>query len=198
MKRKIFCAVWTWTWIMGLSLTAFAQRMLIPVGKVVGLSLEEGSVTVAAFDDILGGAAREAGIQIGDEIVSVDGREIDSAEDLHGALMCSDGRVELVLRRRGQEQQVTMSPAITPDGPKLGVMIREGITGIGTVTYYDPAGACFGALGHGVSDNRGQVCQMESGAIYLATVAGIRAGIPGKPGQLRGALQDGNVLGIRI
>ena len=195
MKRKVMAVFWCWAVTVSLSVTAFAQRMLIPVGKVVGLSLTEGSVTVAAFDDTLGAAAREAGIQIGDEIVSVDGQQIDSAADLHQAMLRSGGRVELVLRRGDRERKVTMEPAITADGPKLGVMIREGVTGIGTVTYYDPQKQCFGALGHGVSDSRGMLCQMEQGRIYEATVAGIRAGIPGKPGQLRGAVTDGKAAG---
>lgn len=195
MKRKIFAAGWTVVLAISLSLTAFAQRMLIPVGRVVGLSLAEGSVTVAAFDDTLGVNARDAGIQIGDEIVSVNGETIDSASDLHQALTSSDGSVEIVLSRKGNEQKVKLCPAVTSDGPKLGVFIREGVTGIGTVTYYDPDGECFGALGHGVSDSRGRLCQMRYGNVYEATVCGVKMGKVGQPGQLKGAVSDEKPMG---
>lgn len=190
MKRRIFGAVWAFFLGLAVSVTAFAQQMLIPVGKVVGLSLAEGSVTVAAFDDALGVGAREAGIQIGDEILSVDGKTIDSASDLHKALVSSDGGVDILLSRKGSEHHVRMRPEVTADGPKLGVYVREGITGIGTVTYYNPETGVFGALGHGVSDNRGNLCQMRYGNVYEATVAGIRAGKPGQPGQLKGSVSS--------
>ena len=195
MKRKFFAAGWAAVLAVMFSVTAFAQRMLIPVGEVVGLSLAEGSVTVAAFDDTLGAGAREAGLQIGDEIVSVDGKPIDSASDLHRALESSDGTVELTLSRKGTEHSVRLSPAVTADGPKLGIYIREGVTGIGTVTYYDPENQCFGALGHGVSDSRGKLCQMRYGNVYEASVAGVKMGKPGQPGQLKGAVSGETPMG---
>ena len=68
----------------------------------------------------------------------------------------------------------------------LGLYLREGVTGIGTVTYLNPDSGEFGALGHGVSSSAGQICDMESGEVYAARVVGVRKGAPGAPGQLRG------------
>ena len=48
--------------------TAWAE-MLIPVGQVVGLEIGDDSVIVAAYDEALGNAARDAGLLIGDEIL---------------------------------------------------------------------------------------------------------------------------------
>ena len=45
--------------------TAAAAELLVPVGKVVGLELGEGTAVVAAFDDSLGNAARESGLYAG-------------------------------------------------------------------------------------------------------------------------------------
>ncbi len=188
MKRNLMRLAWTAAVLAALCPAVFAQQMLIPVGEVVGLALEEGTVTVAAFDEECGGLARAAGIQIGDEILSVDGMEIDQTEDLHRALAQSDGTVELRLRRRGKEQTVVLSPAVTDQGPRLGIFLREGVTGIGTVTYYDPDSGTFGALGHGVSNSRGQLCQMRRGSVYRATVAGVKRGLAGQPGQLQGSV----------
>lgn len=195
-KRKLLAAVWSAVLIPALCLSVYARQLLIPVGRVVGLSLAEGSVTVAAFDDTLGGPAREAGIQIGDEILTLDGMTIDSGDDLHRALSRSGGTVELVLSRHGEEYTITLCPCVTSEGPKLGIFIREGITGIGTVTYYDPDEDCFGALGHGVSDSRGKLCQMRYGNVYAATVSGVRIGKIGAPGQLKGAVEDTSPIAI--
>lgn len=172
-----------------------AAQLLIPVGQVVGLSLSEGTVTVAAFAEDCGAGAREAGLQIGDEILAIDGRPVDSAQDLYEALKRSGGTVTVAVCREGKEQQLRLEPAITEEGPRLGVYIREGISGIGTVTYYDPGSGTFGALGHGISDSRGNVAPMEGGWVYKAAVESVRRGQCGEPGQLKGAVQSQTALG---
>lgn len=195
MKKSFFRAAVFLTLTLCLSISAFAARMLIPVGKVVGLRLREGSVTVVAFDDTLSTSAINAGMQIGDDIQKIDDVPIDCAQDLHDALSRSDGRVRVTLERRGRIHQIAVSPAITSQGPRLGVFVREGISGIGTVTYYDPEQGDFGALGHGVSDEQGQLADMTDGSIYPATVSSVRQGFAGKPGQLGGTLKASVPIG---
>ncbi len=182
--------------LLALSPRALAAQMLIPVGKVVGLSVLDGSVTVVAFDDSLGESAKAAGLQIGDDILQAGGREIHSVQALHQALAHSDGTVELVVRRGQRQHTLTASPAVTDLGPRLGVYVREGVTGIGTITYYDPQEGSFGALGHGVSDRQGELAQMEVGFVYPATIIGVKEGKAGTPGQLKGAMAGTDPLGI--
>ena len=43
---------------------ALAAELLVPVGKVVGLQIAQGSVTVVAFDEDLGDGARSAGLKV--------------------------------------------------------------------------------------------------------------------------------------
>ena len=173
--------------------TVFA-RELVPVGTVIGLELSAGSVTVAAFDDEFP-AGREAGLQIGDEIVAIDSTRIRCAEDIRRALNRSDGTVELLVSRDGDEKEIRVEPRITQTGPKLGIYLRQGITGIGTVTYYDPENGTFGTLGHGVSDSKGKLLPMVRGNAYPATVVSIQKGKSGAPGQLKGALNADHLLG---
>ena len=195
MKRRVFrCAAAAVLVILN-GVPAMAARLLIPVGEVVGLSLSEGTVTVAAFHESCGAAAREAGVQIGDEIVAVDGKAVDSASDLFEALKCSDGTVAVELCRGGKTRQVSLCPVVTAEGPRLGVYVREGVTGIGTVTFFDPDDGSFGALGHGISDSRGCLAPMRSGWVYEAAVESVKKGVAGEPGQLRGAVQSQTPVG---
>ena len=64
--------------LLMLPLQARAEQLLIPVGRVIGLQLNSGSVTVAAFDDTLGAQARQAGLRIGDEIIRIDDHAVTS------------------------------------------------------------------------------------------------------------------------
>ena len=172
----------------------FASDYLSPVGTVVGLDLSSGIVTVAAFDDALP-AAKESGIQAGDEILSINDTKITCAEDVRKALDHSKGTVELVINRDGTQKSLRISPQITENGPRLGVFLRQGITGIGTVTWYDPDTGNFGTLGHGVSDARGCLLKMTGGKVYPARVMSVQKGKAAAPGQLKGAIEGDILLG---
>lgn len=171
---------------------AYAAESLIPVGRVIGLELSNSTVTVVAFDEGLGSNAKAAGLKIGDEIIDIDGVLIDSAQDVRQVLTHSDGQIQLRIRRNAQEHSLHLIPKITCDGPRLGVFLREGITGIGTVTWYDPKTGTFGSLGHGVNTTAGELAKMQTGNVYNATVQSVKQGKIGHPGQLCGAV-EGNV-----
>lgn len=176
------------------SITAFAADMLVPVGQVIGLELYNDTVTVVAFDDCLT-AGRDAGLQIGDEICRIDDCTIETAEDVRRALNSSDGSVELSVVRSGKQHQIHIEPDITADGPKLGIFLRQGITGIGTVTWYDPQTHSFATLGHAVNDGKGKLLKMSCGSAYPARIVSVQKGKSGAPGQLKGALNTDVLLG---
>lgn len=170
--------------------SVYAAKQLVPVGRVVGLELGNSTVTVAAFDENLGAAAQKAGLQVGDEIQTIDGKKVSSAEDIRKALERSNGTVDLQVLRDGKQHSLRLYPEITKEGPRLGIYLRQGITGIGTVTYYDPETHTFGTLGHGVNDKNGQLLRMVQGNAYSAAVMSVRRGVAGEPGQLIGTLES--------
>ena len=102
----------------------------------------------------------------------------------------SDGTVDLSICREGKEKNIRFCPVPTENGPRLGVYLKQGTAGIGTVTYYNPESGGFGALGHGVNDHAGKPVAMKSGQIFTATVLSVRKGKVGTPGQLVGAVSD--------
>ncbi len=172
-----------------LPVQARAAENLIPVGKIIGLQLQDDTVTVAAYDEVLGGRARDAGVKIGDEIIKVGDREIRCAQDVKDALG-SGGELTMTLRRGSKISTVNMTPHATENGPKLGIYLRQGIAGIGTVTFYDPETGTFGTLGHGVSGAKGGLLKMTRGQAYEAQLMSIRKGRAGEPGQLKGTARE--------
>ena len=176
--------------------SADAARLLMPVGQVIGLALEDNSVSVVAFDEGLGKAAQEAGLRVGDQIIRIDDTDIQSAGDIHTALTQSDGTVDVRVLRNGRDKFLRLTPEITNNGPKLGVYLKQGVTGVGTVTWYDPESGAFGALGHGVNRADGELLQMQKGTAYRASVASVKKGKVGAPGQLMGALESDEPIGV--
>ena len=172
---------------------AQAAETLIPGGQVIGIEIHNNTVTVAAFET--GSPAQAAGLQAGDRLVAIDSRKIETPEDVQTALDRSGGSVQVTVRRGDSQQTYRVEPKITDQGPKLGVYLRQGVTGIGTVTYYDPQTMTFGALGHGVSDPAGRLLPVIRGMIYPARVVSVRLGKPGEPGQLMGNISSRGASG---
>lgn len=178
-----------------LSSTVLGADVLIPVGRTVGLELDARGVSIADFDRELGQTAREAGLKVGDTIIKVNGRPINSVQELRQEAEKAEGALVLTVLRGDKEKSFTLTPTAVSGSKRLGLYVREGITGIGTVTYYDPAKGSFGALGHGVKSPRGDLLPMEVGKALEAEVIEIKKGKAGEPGQLKGSFQRENVLG---
>ena len=192
IKRAAPLCLMLWLLVQSVS----AVRLLVPGGQVVGLALSDNTVTVAAFDQQLGQTAKAAGVKVGDRIVSVDNTQIHTAQDIHTALQQSDGAVELGILRDGKTKTLHLEPAITEDGPRLGIYLKQGVTGIGTVTWYDADTGAFGALGHGVNRQNGELVVMQEGSAFSASVVSVRKGTCGDPGQLMGTLTDRQPIGV--
>jgi stage IV sporulation protein B len=195
MKRTIRAIVFSMVLIFHIPTTALAAQLLIPGGQLVGLELTNDTVTVAAFDDVWGAAAREAGLQIGDQILSVNGQRIASAGDVRQALQDCEGEAAVEILRGSKRMELRIPPADTREGKRLGVCLRQGIAGVGTVTFYDPETDVFGTLGHGVNDGKGTLLPMVRGKACEAEVVSVRRGRPGDPGQLKGTADGDDVLG---
>ena len=169
--------------------TLAMPETLIPVGRTVGIRLC-GELRVAALED----RAEAAGLRAGDRIVSVDGAAVRSVEELRQRL-CGK-TVRIGVERDGEQLEYAMEPALTADGPRIGVRIRDGISGVGTVTFYDPATGRFGALGHGVNDpESGRPVRSTGGSIMDCSIRDVRKGSAGAPGELHGAIASENPIG---
>lgn len=195
MKRKIQTIALAVFFLFLMPVGAKAAEFLIPGGQVIGLQLQNGTVTIAAFDDVLGMNAREKGLQVGDEILTANGHAVSCAEDIRNILTRTDVPVTLCIRRNGKQHTMEIMPHQTTEGPRLGIHLKQGITGIGTVTWYDPDTRIFGTLGHGVHDSSGLLLNMTRGTAYRAQVVSVKKGQCGEPGLLKGSADSQDSFG---
>lgn len=164
---------------------------LVPVGRTVGIRLATQPVVIG-FEEHA--CARDAGVRVGDCIVSVDGRRICSAEELRGRI--GPETLRLGVTRDGDYLEFAMTPVLKEGGARLGLRLRDGISGIGTVTFYDPATGRYGALGHCVNDpGTGRPAGIFGGDILSAEVTEAVAGRPGRPGELRARFSAAEPVG---
>ena len=86
MKQKIYAFLLVLGMLMLLPVRALAAGLLVPGGQLIALELRNDTVTVAAFDEVLGEQARSAGLRTGDVIEKIDGKAVSSAADVKEAL----------------------------------------------------------------------------------------------------------------
>jgi membrane-associated protease RseP (regulator of RpoE activity) len=74
------------------------------------------------------GAAQQAGIRAGDEIVSIDGHQVDSPEDVRPLVKDRAGdSIPVVVERDGRERTFDVTVGTNPDAPKEGLLgVRVG------------------------------------------------------------------------
>ena len=139
--------------------------------------------------------AQEAGLAEGDTILKIDGACVSSAADAVRQL--SGGKSVRLLVQRGQKQaEFFLTPEKTQQGYRLGVSVRDNISGIGTITFYDPETGVCGALGHGVTGLSGTQPHAATGGILVPSVeSGVKNGLRGTPGELHGSFDVSTALG---
>ena len=179
--KKLSIVLMVATLLILLPLQSFAAT-LIPVGQVIGLDLSGLEVTAA--DE----SAQRCGVEVGDRLIAIDDIPIQSISHLQE--LTQKDVLKLTVQRSGETHHLTLSPQTTPEGKRMGLTLRRSLTGIGTVTWYDPDSGNFGALGHGVSTADGKLMPMTCGSACKAKVLSVTPGKQGKPGQLQGAPED--------
>lgn len=182
---------------------AYDNKYLIPMGNAIGIKLQSEGVMVVGVPDILGDGkstspARNAGLSVGDIITQVGTQHVSTIADLKSAIDKMDGSPVGVTVTRGQSVlQLKLTPHKTDDGHcELGLWMRDDISGIGTLTFYDPETGNFGALGHSVNDNEtGVIIPLRTGSVMRTFVTDVIQGQAGMPGQLHGTFNNEQVLG---
>jgi len=179
------------------SAQADMPRMLIPGGQAVGVALKTQGVLVISR---VSRQEMKTPLRVGDVILSVQGREIASAQELSQRISETDSdSVELSVLRSGRAIRLRAAAAVSSaDGRRrLGVWVRDSTAGVGTLSYIDPHTQAYGALGHAIVDgDTGDMLTVKDGAILKADVVGVIRGENGSAGELRGSfLKEGRQIG---
>ena len=159
--------------------------MLIPGGSIFGAKIKQSYVSVQSP-----GESRE--LKVGDKILSVNGERVKSVNDVKNAISKVKGAdISLVCEREGKEISLKLKPKESGGEYKLGIVLKDGAAGIGTITYIDPETKLFGGLGHGICDtDTGEVIDFTVGQVTGVILSGVKKGDSGKPGELSGLLTD--------
>ncbi|KKM11770.1 hypothetical protein SY88_07070 [Clostridiales bacterium PH28_bin88] len=171
-----------------------------PGGHSIGVVLRSQGVIVIGFSAINGTdgqkhyPARDAGIQVGDVVLAIDGQKVSSDREAARFIDASAGKpVCLRINRKQKEFEVFVNPTLCRETRRyrIGLFIRDGAAGVGTLTFYDPEKGVYGALGHIITDaETNREIDVTHGSIVKASIQGIQLGRKGRPGEKIGLFTD--------
>lgn len=197
MKKKKFLIVFVlfFTILLGFGGTyqtvyADNSKEIYLGGFPAGFSVYSRGAEISGFSIVVTengkqSPCKDSGLKIGDKILYINNTEINKVKDIEKALVDDTLKI-ITVERNGELLYFNITPAKELNGKyKLGLFIKEGINGIGTVTYI--IGNKFAALGHSVVDEKGDTLNVIGGKIYKSYISDIIKSEKGKAGELKGS-----------
>lgn len=174
-------------------------RAVYPGGFPIGMVLDiKGAVIdeVVSVRTAAGNASLGNKLKRGDAIVGIDGKAVSNCDEIVDLVEGGNGaEMTLKLLRDGKEMEISVTPYIESDSGlyKLGVYIRDTISGVGTVTYIKENGN-FAALGHKIIDSiAGFDVPISGGDVYECEIEGVTPSKRNSPGEIRAAIKGESI-----
>lgn len=178
---------------------------VIPGGDCIGVKLYSKGVLIIGESKIQGidgkfySAYEEGTFKAGDILLKINDYEIENVNEVTTIIdNIKDNEIVVTYERNGEERTKKITPIkCIDDGKyKIGLWIRDGAMGVGTLTFYSPENLKFAALGHGISDEDSKsLIKLEKGNIYGAKVLSVNKGKSEAPGEIKGYLDEYNEFG---
>jgi len=172
---------------------------LIPGGMAFGIKFFTDGAIVLGTTGVetakgLESPAKDAGIKSGDIVIRAGGKAFKSANELISIIEgCGGKEIHIAYIRNEKESSVKVRPvrdAVTGKY-RIGILVRDSIAGIGTVTFIEPKTLTFGGLGHGIYDSEtGLLMPLSRGAVVNVEINGIEKSYRNYPGELQGKFDN--------
>ena len=179
------------------------KTLVVPVGRTIGMKLYTngvlvvGTSTIQGKDNVIKRPYENSGIEEGDRIIEINGKNIKNTNELINAINESHGNEITVKYFKDSEiMETKISPTEADDEYKIGLWVRDAAAGVGTLTFYEPATNMFMSLGHGIEDiDTGKIVEISNGELVTANVISIVKGKKDIPGEIRGTIAEGKTIG---
>lgn len=166
---------------------------IIASGENVGIRLNsDGILVIGTYEIETNDPASEAGLEIGDIIVSVNDTEVSNIEDMTNIISNDSDTIKIGYIRDDIKSYTNLKLY----NGKTGLYVKDSVSGIGTLTYIDPNTKLFGALGHEIIESiSGNILNISDGVVFESSIVGIEPSRNGTPGEKRATLSIDNVYG---
>lgn len=178
-----------------LSVFAYSNEVILG-GSTIGINIESDVMVIGFYK--IGGKYHKSDLVEGDIITKVEDDEIHTINDLSTSLEKYVEQEEITITYlRGDKENTTLLSLYFEDGMyKTGLYVKDGVTGIGTLTFIDPATNTYGALGHEVLESTtSKIVEVRSGSIFENSITSIDSSANGDPGSKNAKFYYNNIYG---
>lgn len=168
-------------------------------GNTIGFYLNSDGVMVVGSNPIYTESGNiepvAGGIQNGDIIKKINGVDIKDIKDIEYELNkrrdledLEKYTVQVEVLRDDKTLTIEIEPALDLYTKKyrLGLWVKNSVSGVGTLTYIKTKDNRFGAVGHPIASNeKGESLDISNGDVYLCNFLGIKKGTKETPGEIR-------------
>jgi len=207
-KAEMQLKLWGYIPLKSIEVESIANQRVVVGGHSIGVLLQSKGIMVVGFAPIISTEgekvypARDQGLEIGDLIMKANDKKIESENDLARIIDESGEKaVMLEIKRSGKMIAAQVPTVYCPETNRrrIGLYVRDGITGVGTLTFWDPNTGYYAALGHIIIDaDTKKGINVLKGKIVSASIQTVKAGQPGKPGEKIGVFSDESSLSGNI
>jgi len=164
------------------SVTKKQQQTVLVSGHSFGIKLYTDGVIVVGTKDInvdgkTVNPSKDAGIEVGDIIVSINNSKVYSSDEVEKILNDNNGNdYNITVKRGGTLKTLTLKPVyIAGEGCyKAGMWVRDSTAGIGTVTFFNKDTNMVATLGHPITDvDTGEIMPILNGEAVETKVTSV-------------------------
>ncbi len=164
------------------------------LGTPFGIKIYTEGVLVVGFSEVKTASgsvnpAKSAGIREGDFIVSLNGTEVYTNEEVMSIIKNSMGQTIVAKTvRSGKTRTVKFKAALDNEGVyRAGMWVKDSSAGIGTLTFYSPVTNVICGLGHPIADSQTDtLLTLNRGEFVSAKIISVEKGTNGEAGELKG------------
>ena len=181
--------------ILPFNILAYSNKVVLG-GQNVGISVSSDGILVVGFYKI--NTFSNTKLSVGDYITKVGDTFVNTIDDLINAIEenVKDNSVDITYRHLNTLKSSKLKLEYVDGVYKTGLYVKDGLKGLGTMTYIDPETKIYGCLGHEIIESStNSKIEIKTGNIFKATVNSITRSQNGNPGTKNASFYSDKVYG---
>lgn len=177
---------------------AYSNELILG-GENVGIHVNTNGIMIIGFYKVNGKVpVSNPEIKIGDYIIEVNSNSVNNIKELQQEIEknINNNIIELTIKRENEIINTKLEVVEDNNSYKTGLYVKDGLTGLGTLTYIDPNTKIFGALGHEIIESTSkELVEVKTGNIFETNITGIRKSSNGDAGEKNATFNYENIYG---
>jgi len=181
--------------IQTLNIVKANKKYVYPLGNIVAIKANTDGVLVIGYEEE--DVTYIGGIKIGDNIIKINDEDVNNSIDVYKILnSLKSEEVIVTFERNGELKKENINVKYEDGVYKLGLWVRDKVSGIGTMTFYDPQNKTFYAIGHAITDmDTNNLLKIKEGYLYNINNLEIIKGNSSSIGRINGKFDLSTEIG---